>query len=133
MSLIAALQKFVVATLKADAGVAALVEGRIYDRPPAAAEMPYISIGPSDELPSDANCMALIDASLQLDIWSASQGGAVEARKICSAVKAALHEIDGDLEAGALLEIRVTQTRAFDDQDPGVTHGIVALEALLEE
>jgi hypothetical protein len=133
MSVIAALQKFVVATLKADAGVDALVDGRVYDRPPAGVSMPFVSIGPSEELPFDAECIAMIDAALQIDVWSDKQGGAAEARKICSAIKAALHELDGDLEAGKLLEIRVTQTRAFDDQDPGVTHGIVAIEALLEE
>lgn len=133
MSVIAALQKFVVATLKADAGVAALVGARIYDRPPAGAVMPYVSIGPSDEVPFNAECIAMIDATLQIDVFSASQGGGAEARKINSAIKAALHEIDGDLEAGALLEINVRQTRAFDDLDPGVTHGIVSIEALLEE
>lgn len=133
MSALAALQKFVVAKLKADAGVGAFVEDRIFDRPRAGAAMPFISIGPSDELISDAECVAMIDATLQLDVWSDHQGGASEARKICSAIKAALHEIDGDLDDGKLLEIRVTQTRAFDDQDPGVTHGVVAIEALLEE
>lgn len=133
MSLIAALQKFVVARLKADADVADLVEARVYDRPPAGVKMPFVSIGPSDEIPSDAACLDLIDATLQIDVWSDAQGGAVEARKICSAIKAALHEVDGDIEAGKLLEIRVRQTRAFDDQNPGVTHGIVTIEALLEE
>ncbi len=133
MSVIAALQKFVVATLKADAGVATLVGSRVYDRPRAGVDMPFVSIGPSDELPSDASCLAMIDASLQLDVWSGAQGGAVEARKICSAIKAVLHEVDGDLEAGKLLEIRVRQTRVFDDQNPGVTHGVVTIEALLEE
>ena len=95
--------------------------------------MPFISIGPSDELISDAECLGMIDATLQLDVWSDHQGGASEARKICSAIKAALHEIDGDIDDGKLLEIRVTSTRAFDDQDPGVTHGVVTIEALLEE
>lgn len=133
MSLIAALQKFVVAALKADAEVAALVGVRVYDRPPAGVNMPFVSVGPSDEIPTDASCLALVDATLQLDVWSGAQGGAVEARKICSAIKAALHEVDGDLEAGKLLEIRVRQTRVFDDQNPGVTHGVVTIEALLEE
>lgn len=133
MSAIAALQKFVVARLKADSAVAALVGARVYDRPTAGADMPFISIGPSDEIPEDAECLAMVNATLQVDVWSGSQGGAAEARKICSAVKAALHEVDGDLEAGKLLEIRVRRTSVFDDRNPGVTHGIVTILGLLEE
>jgi len=133
MSVSAAIQKLIIQTLKADAGVGALVADRIFDRPTASVAWPYISLGPSDFVPSDAECFALREETVQIDVWSNYQGGLSEAKQICDAVKTALHDIDAEIEAGKLEDIRVTLVRVFPDIDPKVSHGVVSVTAQVEE
>ena len=54
------LQAAVVTALKADAAVTALVSGAIFDEVPEASKNTYprITIGPSDEVPANADCIA---------------------------------------------------------------------------
>ena len=51
-------QGAIVTAFKADAGVTALVGQRVYDSFPPDVIFPYISIGPSDELQIDAECIS---------------------------------------------------------------------------
>lgn len=132
MSISAAVQKLVVDTLKADVAVAALVGARVYDQPPSGAMFPYVSIGPSDTVPVSGDCKRLSDETVQIDVWTSNQGRKLTAKRICGAIYDALHEFDGEPEAGALIELRVISVRVFSDQDPAVVHGVVTVTAQME-
>lgn len=128
-----ALQDAVVSALKADAAVAAIVGTRIYDGVPADAKLPYISIGPSDTAPDEADCLPADMVTLQIDIWCRDQGKKHPARTLTRAVREALHQVEADLAdplAAATMEVVATQV--LDDPDGITAHGIVTLQAVVE-
>jgi len=128
------LQAAIYDILVADAGVGALVGNRIYDRVPMAGDMPpYITFGPSDDFENDADCITSADHSLQIDVWSEKQGGFKECKEVTHAVKVALHLVSVNLPTHALVELRVTQRRHFRDPDGITSHGVVVVEAMIEE
>lgn len=127
-------QKAVFDLLVADEGVGALVGDRIYDRVPMAGDVPpYITFGPSDSTEADADCVPSEDHALQIDVWSEKQGGFKECKAITYAVKSALHQVAVDLPTHALVEMRVTARRHFRDPDGITSHGVVTVEAMIDE
>jgi hypothetical protein len=128
------LQALIVATLKANVGVMALING-VYDQPPPdpwGATKAYVSIGPTDVLIDDADCIAGEEHTVQLDVWSRAVG-AVECKKICAAVKAALHQAEIVLTDNALVEIELQLYRVLRDPDGLTTHGVMQFRVALEE
>lgn len=126
------LQRAIVTALKADATVAALVGARVIDGRPEA--FPAITVGPSDYVPLDLTCVAARVASLQLDCWirdSSMRFNPLYA--LTGAVKAVLHDATMDLDSHALAKLLVTQVRHFRDPDGLTLHGVIALEAEIEE
>jgi hypothetical protein len=127
------LQSAIVARLKADPGVAALVAGRIYDSVPASAAFPYVSIGPVDSVGFDPDCITGFDVAQQIDCWSRAVGFP-ECKKIVDAVRTALH---GKEEAMPLASNGMTffehrTTRITRDPDGLTSHGILGFEASVE-
>lgn len=125
------LQKAVVAALGANAGVAALVGDRIYDRVPQATLFPHISIG--DVIGADFGAQGLqgTDAIMRIDVWSRAIGK-IEARRIMAAVVAALHQTDLTLDAGTFVLGRWVGSRDMLDPDGQTTHGIVEFHFLTD-
>lgn len=64
------LQGAIIARLKANAGVTALVSNRVADIPPDTWAKPYIAIGPSNFIPDDYDCIDGGEAMIQIDCWS---------------------------------------------------------------
>lgn len=133
MSTSNALQKLIFDLLVASGPVGALVGDRIYDRPSISVTAPFITFGPSDSIPDDHECIDGRIENVQLDVWSEAQDGKRECKAIVDAVKAALHDAVGSLTVGALVTMRVTLVRVMDDPDGRTTHGIVQVEAVIEE
>lgn len=127
------LQELVYLVLSNDGAVVALVGDRIYDRVPKKARTPYISFGPSDTLTDDADCMPTRVETLQIDVWSEYQGGKSEAKRICDAVKACLHDQPLEMTNNALEHIAIRQVQVFDDADGVTVHGVVNVEATIRE
>ena len=131
------LQGAVVARLKADPVVAALVgDGvvvRIYDQPPPLPErvFPYVSIGPTDAMEDDADCIAGTDIVMQIDVWSRAVGFP-ECKRVSNAVLNALHEAPIDLPVNALVVIQHQQTRTMRDPDGLTSHAAMNFQALVE-
>lgn len=129
------LQDLIEVTLKADAAVAAIVGARIYDTAPAGTGriFPDITFGPSDFLEDDADCITGRVEVFQLDCWVREHGRLKPARALADAVKAALHLKEVELMTNALLEMRVTAVRVMGDPDGITGHGIVTVQAIVEE
>lgn len=125
------LQGLIISTLKADAGVAALVGQRVYDSVPLNAQFPYVSFGPSDSLEDDADCITGLNISQQLDAWSRAVGFP-EVKRISDAVRAALHDKDFALSVNALVFFEHRQTRTFRDPDGLTNHAALSFEASVE-
>lgn len=128
-----ALQAAIYARLVANAGVAALVSGRVYDITPLDAAFPHISFGPSDIVTDDQECINGRVETVQLDCWSRAQDGFRECKALVDAVKAALHDYSVNLSVGALASMRITLSQVFRDPDGLTSHGVVQVECLVEE
>lgn len=125
------LQGAIVAALKGDAGVGALVADRIYDRVPENAAFPYVSYGPTDDTSADADCITGFDIFVQLDVWSRAVG-LPECKRIADAVRVALHDSDLPLPTNALVFLEHRQTRVFRDPDGLTNHAALSFEAFIE-
>lgn len=133
MSISRELQKLIFDTLLADTAVSDLVGGRVYDGAPSDQEYPCITFGPTDSFNDDLQCVDARTETVQLDIWSRDQGRMGPCKDICDAVKNALHLADLALATHALVRIRTDGIRVFRDSDGITAHGIVTVEADLEE
>jgi hypothetical protein len=124
------IQGAVVARLKADPAVTALVNGRIYDSVPSNAAFPYISIGPVDSVADDADCITGLIVAQQIDCWSRAVGYP-EVKKIADAVRASLHDQESalPLATNALTFFEHRNTRITRDPDGLTSHGILGFEA----
>lgn len=128
-----ALQAWLYRRLLSDAGVAALVGDRVYDMAPLKAVLPYVSFGASVVTPDDADCIAGGTEVVQIDIWSEAQDGQREAKAIVAAVRACLRGQSASLSEGALASLEVLLVRVIPDADGVTTHGVVQVEAAIEE
>lgn len=127
------LQRTIYAALVADASVGALIGNRIYDAMPSDGEYPCVTFGPQESFPDDADCIDGEEHTIQLDVWSRSQGRLNPCKRIVKAVSNALHEAALSLaDPHALVEIRVTSARVFLDPDRITAHGVLICTALVE-
>ncbi len=136
MSVSVALHDLIRDTIKANASVMALVTD-VYDRVPGeparwGKKNAYISFGPADVVEDDTECIIGGSHAVQLDCWSRKVGD-VHCKQIVDTVKAALHEIDAELDDYGLVQMRVTMRRVFRDPDGLTSHGVVTVEADIEE
>ena len=121
------LQRVIVARLKA---AVPSVAGRVYDNPPETAPMPYISIGPSYWNDDSAECIRARVETVQVDIWASNRP---DKRAAKDATDEAASALDGwTVEELAMHPLRVSLVRIMDDPSPGVVHGMVQVEAMLE-
>lgn len=127
-------------TLRTNAAVTSIVGQRIYDRPPETngavnVPFPYITLGPDTGIPDDFDCIESEELTVQFDVWTSGTGeafGTVQCRKICGAIKKALHNVDLDLPTNALVTLRMEMRRILDDPNPAISHGVVSFTATVE-
>ena len=122
------LQRLIVARLKA---AVPSVAGRVYDGPPEDAVMPYVSIGPSYWSTDDAECIEGRSEVIQIDVWASNRPNKAAAKDATDEVAAAIKGWAS--EAIAMHPLRVVLARVMDDPAPGVVHGVVQVEAMIEE
>ena len=128
----AALQKAIVARLRSDAGVEAIVDDRIYDNVPPDPAFPYLSLGPEQSLPDRASCgYDGSDITLQIDAWS-RQPGFAEAKRAAEAVRRALIDAPLELDGHRLVDIALESISTVRDPDGLTSHAVVTMRALTE-
>lgn len=103
--------------------------GRVYDRATEGVGYPYATMGPSDWVEDDADCIEGRSMSLQVDVWhSASNKGVCE--DLVDDISAALKGWAGTGQI-AMHPVEITQSRVLDDPS-GDVHGVVIIEAMIE-
>lgn len=130
-----ALQKGLVAALKADAGVTGLVGSRIYDEPPDSAPRPFVRIGNIDPSPlrTDARAAARVAFSIQVHSRPVTSGR-VEATQVAEAVVAALNEAEGSVAVAGFILVKLhwmTQTVGRDDDGESYL-AVVGFDTLID-
>ena len=126
------LQKALVAVLKADAGVNAIIAGRIYDAVPGGAVKPYLSFGPFQMLPEHGSCLDGCEAFVTLDGWAAGPD-TVQVKQLGAAVAKALDLAPIVIDNPArLVEMTVEQTQYMRDPDGITAHAVITVHALTD-
>jgi hypothetical protein len=126
------IQKAIVAALKADVGVNAIIAGRIYDAVPMNAVKPYVSFGPFDVLPDVGDCIDGGSVFVTLDGWAAGPD-TVAVKRLGVAVAAALDEAPLSLDAPQrLVEMTIERTQYLRDPDGITAHAVITVRANCE-
>ncbi|MBN8527698.1 MAG: DUF3168 domain-containing protein [Caulobacterales bacterium] len=128
-----ALQKALIARLKADATMQALLgdPARIWDEPPTEPVWPHMTVGRSESRPTNADGGA-VEHRLSLTCISRF-GGTEEARAVAAAARARLHEATLEADGVRTVNLRVTFTDVFRAPDLKRTYAIIRLRAVTEE
>ena len=128
-----ALQKALIAHLRADAALKALLgdPARIWDAAPRGAGYPHLLIGRSESRPVEADGCGV---EHQLTLRCASRfEGTEEAKAICAAVRAAVHEAALEADGVRAVSIRATFADVFRSSDHRRTWGVVRVRAVTED
>lgn len=130
------LQKAVVATLKANAAVIAIVADRVFDRPPPTAAKPYLSLGLQTLSPQLADEYAGAGHRFQIDAWSAGPGR-LQVKQLAAAVITALVGPNGDatldLEANQrCVSLELEQSTEVPEPDGTTQHEAMVFIAATE-
>lgn len=128
-----ALQDALITALLADSSVSALAGTRVYDNAPSGASYPYITLGPYQEIPDDAECIEASEAYQQIDVWTQEAGSQRGCKALAHAVKKALHGADLALSEGAVVLVEVESWSVQADPEEFVAHGIVNVKVLTED
>ena len=125
------LQTALVAALKADAGLAALVGTAIFDAPPKGAVAPYVVIARHDLVPRDADAAPGSDHRLILHLWhpdASRQAVLAIAERVLAVV------LDGQLATDGLMVTNRSheQTDTAIDLDTGAARAALTLRFFTE-
>ena len=131
MSAELALQGAFVSTLKSDLGVTSGIAGRVYDRVPANAALPYVHLRSFQGVADGADCVDGLELYADVDVWS-NAVGKPEAARIAESVRRAL---DGHLLAldapWALIDLEHRNT-IIGDEDDLLVRARISFRALVE-
>ena len=127
----AALQTALIARLRADDALDALVAGRIWDGEPAKRVFPYVTVSRVESRPVRADGGG-VEQVLTLTGHSRFEG-LEEARAISAAIRAALHEADLTAEGVRVVNPRVTFADVFGSPEGRRSHAVVRVRAVTEE
>lgn len=126
-----ALQKAVLAALKGDAAVQALIQERVYDQAPEGALCPYLALGRCESRPVAADGG---EVEQRLTLTGVSQfAGSEEAKAVAAAVRACLHEAVLEADGVRTATLRATFADVFRAGDGRRTYAVVRLRAVTEE
>ncbi|MQB20543.1 DUF3168 domain-containing protein [Agrobacterium tumefaciens] len=124
------LQGAIIARLKANSAVAALVGNRIGDIPQSAWAKPYISIGPSNYIAELVDCIDGGEIMMQVDCWSDATVLS-EVRQIADAVRRALRNWEPLLATNALVSFEPWRTDFITDG--AIKQAALRFNAIVEE
>lgn len=126
-----ALQKAMVAALKADPALSALIQGRVYDQAPEGALFPYLALGRCESRPVAADGGGV---EQKLTLTGVSRfAGSEEAKAVAAAVRACLHEAALEADGVRTATLRATFADVFRAGDGRRTYAVLRLRAVTEE
>jgi hypothetical protein len=124
-----ALRQAVIAALRTNAPLAALVGQAVYERVPNPVTWPYLRYGVDILSPYEATGTSGGDLALTIHVF-AKGPASDQARQIVRAVHVALDGARLALFSGFLIDIAFTGSQLLEDQsEPNAYHGIVQFDA----
>ena len=128
-----ALQKALIAHLKADPAVTALLgePARIWDAAPEDATFPHLLIGRCESRPVGADGGGF-EQALTLTVASRFRG-TEEAKAVLAAVRLALNDVTLEADGVRTVSLRVTFADVFPSADGARTFAVLRVRAVTEE
>lgn len=127
------LQGAIVAALKADAGLTALIAGRVFDRTDPTAAFPYVVVGDDQVISAHADCLdGSTEVFASLHAWS-RKPGKVEAKRVAGAVVDALNQKPLTVNGYRLVSIEHDTTQHMADPDGITSHSVIVFHAFVDE
>jgi len=126
-----ALQGAVIAALRADAAVAALTGGRVWDEPPREPQHPYLVLSRAESRPWGGNGGEGAEHALTLTCVSRF-GGAEEAKAVVAAARACLHDARPAMDGWRAVSLSVAYADVFRGADWRCVLGVLRLRAVTE-
>jgi hypothetical protein len=131
------MQGVLITRLKAYSALTAIVGSKVYDEPPAEqngtvppATYPYVSIGPSNFVSEDADCISGGDFMIQVDAWSRGPGFP-EVRRVADAVRKAVRGHTFTLTTNALVDFEHWRTDYV--RDGTLHHASIRFTGIVEQ
>ena len=127
-----ALQAAIVARLKADAALKALIGDppRVFDGPAREKAFPFVSYDETRETPLAA-APGHVEHDIRLSVHSRYEGRR-EAKEIAVAIVSALHEAALDVAGRRLVSLRAVYSDVFYRADADAHQGVLRLRAVTE-
>lgn len=126
-----AVQAAVVAALKADAPLAAIVGAKVYDRVPPTVVPPYCMLSGWQEIDDGTDCMDASEVAFDVQCFSTAVGRP-ECARIAGAVKKALNRLRPAATDHTNVEIQHTSTVYFTETDNLTSRAVVSFRALVD-
>lgn len=127
-----ALSAALLAAVRADPGIAALVAGRAWDQPPPDPVHPYLQLGRVEVRPAGGG-EPEEGVELVATLTCVSRfGGKEEAAEVGAAVRDALHDADLPIADHRLVNLRVSFQDVFRASDWRSVYGVTRLRAVVE-
>lgn len=124
------LQGAIIARLRVDADLTAIVGQRIGDIPQSTWVKPYVSIGPSNYVIDDVDCVNGGEVMIQVDCWSEATVLS-EIRRVAGAVRAALKGWEPTLATNAVVSF--DHWRTDHVTNGALKHASLRYTAIVEE
>lgn len=131
------LQVAMVTRLRSYSPLVDLIDDRVFDRierdsaGEVTATFPFVSFGPEQEVPDDADCVDASEVYLQIDAWSRDPGYR-EVRRMAKAVKDALDMASLSIADNALVYFEYDGRRILRDPDGLTSHAVLTFRAGVE-
>jgi len=127
-----ALHKALFTALTSDAALTALLGGpQVYDRVPAGADLPYVTLGDGTWRDWSTGTETGAEHELRLHVW-VRMGGRRRVRDIADTIHARLHDQVLSLDSGVLINLRFRQAQILTDPDGRTWHGVLSYRAVTD-
>lgn len=133
-----AMQAALVATLRADSALAALVGARVVDEPADGIAFPYVRILEIETAPADTSNTLADELTISIRAYTrradVAGAGKVQARRILGAIRAALHRQESAVSPAGwrLVELLARTATVRDGGDGKSFEGVAVFSALME-
>jgi len=124
-----ALQRGLVAALRGDAALMAVVSG-VFDGPRPAAVLPYLTLGPDVVSDAGSKTGSGCEHRLTVSVWDEGPGVA-GAKGVMALIEAAITGLSGALDGHVLVWARVSRSFTTADVE-GATRGVLEIRARTE-
>lgn len=127
------LRTAMITRMRGFAGIAELLDGRVYDEPPQSKgqpKLPYVSLGPASYDPELVDCIEGGEIMIQVDAWS-NEPGQAQVAKVAHQVRRAFRDFEIEISDNALVTFSHWRTDYL--VDGAIKHAAIRFTAVVEE